>query len=119
MITRQYAHLPDVQISASCSSAGSSCPPSGSNDIAILPQHSVMPYETKNLQRNAAMAVATVAGGSGEPPQEIRRRLVRSVEASIGLLANMMTIVDAMLVTEIRSLSADAIHVMHQYCTVQ
>lgn len=53
------------------------------------------------------MAAAAVAGGSGDPPQETRRRLVRSVEGSIGLLTSMVTIVDAMLVTEMRSLSAE------------
>ena len=64
-----------------------------------------MPYDTKNWQRKAAIAAATVTGGRGDPPQEIRRKLETSVEASVGLLTIRVTIVDAILVTVIRSLS--------------
>ena len=78
----------------------------GGRDTAILPQHSVMPYDTKKRQPKAAIAAATSLVGSGEPPQETRRRDDKSARRSAGLLSSSVTIVDARLVTETRSRSA-------------
>jgi len=76
--------------------------------FAILPQHSVMPYDTKKRQPKTAVAAATLAGGSGEPPQDRSRRLDRSALRSAGLLSSSVTMVDARLVTDTRSRSVSA-----------
>ena len=34
--------------------------------MEIFPQHSVMPYETKNSHPNRAIARLTIVGGNGE-----------------------------------------------------
>ena len=60
----------------------------------------------KKGQRKAAIALLTVAGGSGEPPEETRRRQDRSSCGSKGLLTSSITMVEAKLVTDTRSVSA-------------
>ena len=60
----------------------------------------------KNGQPKAAIALLTVAGGRGEPPQEARRRQDRSRWGSRGLLTSRVTIVEAKLVQDTLSLSA-------------
>ena len=54
-----------------------------------------------------AIALWTVAGARGEPPQDSRRRLDRSTVRAKGLLTIRVTMVDARLVTVICSASAD------------
>ena len=60
----------------------------------------------KKGQSKAAMALLTVAGGSGEPPQDAMRRQDRSSWGSRGLLTSRVTMVEAKLVQDTRSLSA-------------
>ena len=71
--------------------------------MAILPQHSVMPYDWKKGQPRAATARRAVSAGRGEPPQDSRRRLDRSAPWSAGLLHSSVTMVVARLVTLTRS----------------
>ena len=98
--------LPEVHISASRSAGGSEASLWRGSDTAILPQVSVMPYDTKKRQPKAATALAIFAGGSGEPPQDSRRRLDRPARRSAGLLSISVTMVDARFVTDTRSRSA-------------
>ena len=56
------------------------------------------------------MACCTVACARGDPPQDSRRRLDKSVLLAIGLLTMSVTIVDARLVTVILSSSATSLH---------
>jgi len=60
----------------------------------------------KKGQPKAAIALLTVAGGSGEPPQDAMRRQDRSSWGSRGLLTSRVTMVEAKLVQDTRSLSA-------------
>ena len=60
----------------------------------------------KKGQPKADIALLTVAGGRGEPPEEAIRRQDRSSWGSRGLLTRRVTIVEAKLVQETRSLSA-------------
>ena len=39
-------------------------------NVCILPQHSVIPYETKNSQLNISFIFLTVISSNGEPPQD-------------------------------------------------
>ena len=66
----------------------------------------------KKGQPKAAIALLTVAGGSGEPPQDTRRRQDRSSCGSKGLLTSSVTMVEAKLVTDTRSLSAKQVESM-------
>jgi hypothetical protein len=77
--------------------------------MLILPQHSVMPYDTKNSQPKAAIARATTAGVCGLPPQDSSRMLDRSCCRRAGLLTSRATMVDAMLLMDTRSRSARTI----------
>lgn len=60
----------------------------------------------KKGQPKADIALLTVAGGRGEPPEEAIRRQDRSSWGSRGLLTRRVTIVEAKLVQETRSFSA-------------
>ena len=61
---------------------------------------------------NVSMALCTVAGARGDPPQDTRRRLDRSAVLAMGLLTMSVTIVDAMLVTVTRSASVHTTHTL-------
>ena len=108
LTSAQPARLPEVQMRASCRAGGDAAAPLRGSDTAILPQHSVMPYDTKKRHPKAAIAAATLAGGSGDPPQDSMRRLDRSALRSAGLLSSSVTMVEARFVTDTRSRSADA-----------
>ena len=95
---------PLVQIASNCSS--SVLRRRNSSDkmlMEIFPQHSVMPYETKNSHPNRAIARLTIVGGNGDPPHERSRTLERSHTSPYGLCERMVTIVDARLLTVTRS----------------
>ena len=89
-------------------SAGVRAPASAESmrDMLIFPQHSVMPYDTKNSAPRAATLRRTVDGGWYEPPHERIRRLDASKWGNAGFLISMASIVEAMLVTVTRSCSS-------------
>ena len=57
------------------------------------PAVSVMPYELKNSQPNRAHARFITTGGSELPPQDMRRKEVKSNKGATGLLTTIETIV--------------------------
>lgn len=60
----------------------------------------------KNWQPKTAMALFTVAGGRGDPPEDTTLKLVKSSWGTKGLLTSRVTIVEAKLVQDTRSRSA-------------
>ncbi len=85
--------------------------PYGRMLMEILPHTSVMPYDRKISQPSVATARARTAGDCGLPPQLSTRRLDVLASGSRGLLAIMMSMVEATLVAVIRSRSVGVVGV--------
>ena len=108
LISTRMNGLPDVLTDAS-RSARSSFVERGSElsfDIEIFPQHSVIPYETKNSHPKieTARAVAVIPP-NGEPPQDIIRRDDKSNDPPKGLWYSSVTMVEAKFVAVMLSRS--------------